>query len=72
MKNKGKNKSQLYDSMHSTARSALRMIYLHNLFSQVPLKEQYSLKTILKRELRIMLLRIFKLYAHLLIYIKKN
>ena len=72
MECKKRKKYHLCDSMSSTSRSATRIIRLHNLFSQVPPEEQASLKSILKRELRIMLLRIVKLYAHLLIFVKKD
>jgi len=68
---KGKN-FQLYNSMSATARSAERLIKLHNLFAQTPAKKQGTLKSILKRELRIMLRRIVRLYLHLLIYVKKD
>ena len=72
MKDKKRNNNfALSNSMHSTARSASRIIHLHNLFSQAPPEEQSSLKAILRRELRIMLMRIIKLYTHLLIYVKK-
>ena len=72
MEYSNRKKFRLHDSMNSVARSASRIIRLHNLFSQVPPEEQNSLKSILKSELRIMLMRIFKLYTHLLIYIKKG
>jgi len=72
MENSKTNNQRLCDSMNATARSALRFINLQNLFSQTPAKEQAPLKSILKRELRIMLRRIIKLYAHLLIYAKKD
>ena len=55
----------------SVARSAVRVVRLHNLYTTVDPEKEKPLRAAFRRELRILVRRAIKLYAYLVLYMKK-
>jgi len=56
----------------SVARSADRIVRLHHLYTTVDPREEQPLRAIFRRELRILVKRVLRLYPYLVFYRKKS